>query len=137
MPESLVELNDRWLISMPGKVTQCRLDDAFSLIITVEPTKAFEIRIEQPFIVSKGREDCTLDPEGDPVDIAPALHVLRRTIEQAIAFKTGSLELTFDHDLTLCVAEDEDYEAWSIVGPDGLMLVSTPGGGLAIWSGRA
>ena len=137
MPESLVELDDRWLISEPGKVTQCRLDHAFSLIITVEPMKAFAIRIEQPFVVTKGREERTLDPEGDPVDMAPALQVLRRTMRQAVAFKAGSLELTFDNDLVLHVAEDEDYEAWSIVGPDELMFISTPGGRLAIWSGRA
>ena len=122
---------------MPGIVTQCRLDHAFSLSITVEPTRVFEICIEQSFTVADGREEWTLDPDGDPVQIAPALQVLRRTMRQAVAFKTGSLELVFDDGLMLRVGEDEDYEAWNLVGPDALRFVSTPGGGLAIWRVKA
>jgi Family of unknown function (DUF6188) len=33
----------------------------------------------------------------------------------------------------LRVPSSDDYEAWTLVGPDGLRLVSMPGGELAIW----
>ena len=136
-PDPVVELDDRWLVPMLGTVTQCRLDHAFSVIVVVEPTGTFEVRIEQPFVVSHDGEEITLDPEGDPVHLGPALHVLRTTVKQAIAFKSGGLELMFDNGVMLRVPEDENYEAWTIAGPDALRFVSTPGGGLAIWSAEA
>ena len=134
MVGGLVESADRWLVPMVGTVTQCRLDYAFSLVIADDSAGSFEVRIEQPFVVAGSDGEVRLDPEGDPQQMAPALRVLRRTVEQAIAFKDGGLELTFDDGAVLRVAAGEDYEAWNIVGPGGLRLVSMPGGELAIWS---
>lgn len=134
MVGKLVESADRWLVPMVGTVTQCRLDYAFTLVIADDPEGSFEVRIEQPFVVTGSDGEVTLDAEGDPQQMAPALRVLRRTVEQAIAFKDGGLELTFDDGTVLRVAADEDYEAWNIAGPGGLRVVSMPGGELAIWS---
>ena len=132
-----LELDDRWLVPMLGTVTQCRLDSAFSVIVAVESTGTFEVRIEQPFFVSHDGEEFMLDPEGDPVHLGPALQVLRTTVKQAIAYKSGGLELTFDNGVVLHVPEDENYEAWRIAGPVALRFVSTPGGALSIWSAEA
>ncbi len=133
MAGALVESADRWLVPMAGTVTQCRLDYAFSMVIADCPAGTFEVRIEHPFVVVGHGGEVELDPEGEPQQMAPALRVLRRAVEQAIAFKDGSLEVTFDDGSVLRVAVDEDYEAWNIVGPNGLRIVSMPGGELAIW----
>jgi hypothetical protein len=135
MVGELVEAADRWLVPMAGlTVTQCRLDYAFSVVVADEPAGSFEVRIEQPFTVASRGDELTIDPEGDPVQMAPALRVLRQEVEQAIAFKDGRLELTFGDGVLLRVPVGEDYEAWKIVGPAGLRIVSLPGGELAIWS---
>lgn len=75
-----------------------------------------------------------LDPEGDPLAMAPALRLLRQGVKQAIAFKDGRLELVLSGGVVLRVPFDEDFESWNIVGPAGLRIVSLPGGALAIWS---
>jgi hypothetical protein len=135
MVGELVEAADHWLVPMTGRtVTQCRLDYAFSLVVADEPAGSFEVRIEQPFTVASHGDELTLDPEGDPVLMAPALRVLRQDVEQAIAFKDGRLELTFGDGAVLRVPVGEDHEPWNIVGPAGLRIVSLPGGELAIWS---
>lgn len=135
MVGDLVEAADRWVVPMAGRtVTQCRLDYAFSLVVADEPAGSFEVRIEQPFTVASDGGELTIDPEGDPVQMAPALRVLRQDVEQAIAFKDGRLELTFGDGAVLRAPIGEDYESWNIVGPAGLRIVSLPGGELAIWS---
>ena len=133
----LVEAADRWLVPMVGTVTQCRLDYAFSLVVADESAGSFEARIEHLFVVAGHDGETSMDPEADPVLMAPALRVLRRAVDQAIAFKDGRLELTFDDGAVLRVPADEDHEAWNIVGPAGLRVVSMPGGELAIWEPEA
>ena len=137
MPVELVDAADRWVVPMAGlPVTQCRLDYAFTIIIGDEPGASFQVCVEQPFMARMaGRGDeLLLDPEGDPAEMAPALGVLHRRVEQAIAFKDGRLELLLGDGSVLEVPAGEDYEPWNIVGPSGLRIVSLPGGGLAIWS---
>lgn len=135
MVDEFVEAADRWLVPVAGRsVTQCRLDYAFTLVVADESAGSFEIRIEQPFMVTSGAGEVVLDPEGEPARMAPALGLLHQAIEQAVAFKDGRLELSFTDGGVLSVPVGEDYEAWNIVGPAGLRIVSLPGGELAIWS---
>ena len=42
--------------------------------------------------------------------------------------------ITTESGMVLRIERDERYEAWTLAGPDGLLLVSLPGDGLAIWS---
>ena len=44
----------------------------------------------------------------------------------------GDLELALS-GARLRVAGSPDFEAWSLVGPEKERIISTPGGGLAIW----
>jgi Family of unknown function (DUF6188) len=137
MAGELVDALDRWLVPMVGlTVTQCRVDYAFTVVVAGEPGEWFEVRIGEPFVVVRRGEEIRLDPEGDPVQMAPALAVLRMDVEHTIAFKDGRLEMVFGGDLALRVAIGEDYEAWNLVGLDGLRIVSLPGGELAVWSPR-
>jgi hypothetical protein len=45
----------------------------------------------------------------------------------------GTLRVVFEGGARLIVEPDPAYEAWSVSGPDGALVVSTPGGELAIW----
>ncbi|MHA7194428.1 DUF6188 family protein [Paenarthrobacter nitroguajacolicus] len=51
--------------------------------------------------------------------------------------EAGALHMEFSDGSTIDVLPDERYEAWTLAGPDGLLLVSLPGDGLAIWSADA
>jgi hypothetical protein len=136
----LVEAADRWLVPVVGlTVTQCRLDYAYTLVLAGEDEGSFYVTIEQAFSVAASLEveGLVVDPERDPVQVAPALRVLRQDVERAVAFKDGRLELTFGDGAVLRAPASEDYESWNIVGPAGLRLVSLPGGELAVWSPEA
>jgi hypothetical protein len=56
-------------------------------------------------------------------------------ITTADADTAGGLDIEFDGGTRLHVDPDENYEAWTINGPDGQLIVSGPGGGLTEWPG--
>jgi hypothetical protein len=64
--------------------------------------------------------------------LEPLLH---RRISSADIETTGGLAVTFDDGTRLHVDADDRYEAWTIAGPDGQMVVSGPGGKLTEWPG--
>lgn len=137
MVGELIEAADRWLVPVAGlTVTQCRLDFAFTLVLAGEDEGLFYVTIEEAFSVaaSAEAEGLVVDPEGDPVQMAPALRVLRQDVERAVAFKDGRLELAFGDGAVLRAPLGKGYESWNIAGPAGLRLVSMPGGELAVWS---
>lgn len=133
----LVDAKDRWLVPLDGcAVVQCRIDHAFTLVID-SGRDSFEVRIEQPFEVLgqvDGGQPVSLSLEDGPAALAPGLSVLHAALEGASALKDGRLELRFADGRWLHVPASEAFEAWSLVGPDGLRLISLPGGELAVWS---
>ncbi len=129
----VVEGTDRWWLGIGGTVTQCRVDHAYTIVIAHEGL-SFEVRIEQPFVVSYADRQFRLDAEGDPVSLAPGLRMLHRTVLDAIAFKDGRLEMTFDDGGVIRVAAGQDFESWNVVGSNGIRIVSLPGGDLAVWT---
>ena len=44
--------------------------------------------------------------------------------------------MIFEGGARLTVGPDPAYEAWSVSGPDGALVVSTAGGKLAIWKSQ-
>jgi Family of unknown function (DUF6188) len=130
----LTEEHDRWIVPMAGAtVEMCKLDYAFTLVATASGSST-EVRLEQPFELQSASDETalTLDPESDPAALAPALRVLHQVVTHAFAFKDGRLELMVG-DIMICAGVSRSYEAWSITGPDGLRVVSLPGGSLAVW----
>jgi hypothetical protein len=131
MSSALVEADDRWLLPLAGRqVERLCVDFAVTLMFS----GGVELRIEQPFVVTSadGTESLVV-PQGEPERAAPAVQLARREVERAEAFKDGHLELSFSDGTTLKVPADEGFEAWELVGPDGLRTVSLPGGDLAVW----
>jgi hypothetical protein len=99
-----------------------------------------EISISEPFtLVTNDGRRYTLDPGGDAMDLAPALQIVRLVIREGAAFNDGRLELDLSDGSRIKVPPSRDFEAWTLTGPggpDGLKVVSIPGGDLAIWSDR-
>lgn len=52
-------------------------------------------------------------------------------IEHASCDERGELVLVFRSGATIRVPPGEKYEAWEVCGPDGMLIVSMPGGGIA------
>lgn len=62
------------------------------------------------------------------------LSIVRSAVVNGFANEAGALHLEFSDGSTIDVLPDERHEAWTLAGPDGLLLVSLPGHGLALWS---
>jgi hypothetical protein len=131
----LLDRGDHWEIAAGDlAVTQCRFDHAVSLLLA-DANVSFLVRIEEPFVLRRGdgSNEQRLDPEQRPPEGAPALALLDLAVRRIVAFKGGRLHLAFGNEWSVEVPPETAYEAWTLSGPDGLLVVSTPGGDLAIW----
>lgn len=131
----MTDSGDRWSLSAAGQqVTSVSVDWAVTLTIGAAGSPIV-VRIEQPFALAfPGAAPAHLNPEGDPVELAPVLRLVRAGVSRLDAFNTGRLELELVDGTSLSVSPVEQYEAWSMAGPDGFKLVCLPGGELAVWS---
>lgn len=130
----LVRDGGRWRLPLVGcSVGQCCVDWAVTLRFG-QADAAFELRIEQPFVlVLPGGAEVLLDPENDPVGLGPVLACTRTAVTEAVAYDDGSIELSFVDGSSVRVPGSPEYEAWGLVGPAGLRVVSLPGGELTVW----
>ena len=133
----LVEQSDRWTVHWAdAAVSQCRFDYAVTLII--ETAHGFsELRIEQPMdlvLPARAGGSLRVPMHGSAVEMAPALELLHQVPTLLDAHKDGRLVLHFAAGGQLSVDADPEYEPWTLTGPDGLRLVSMPGGDLAVWT---
>jgi hypothetical protein len=96
------------------------------------------IVIESPFRLDIHGESFSLSPEEETDDALQALRQLvGHTIEEATADAAGALHVIFEGGARLTVEPDPAYEAWSVSGPDGALVVSTAAGKLAIWKSQS
>jgi hypothetical protein len=131
---NLVEDGDRWVLPLSGcAVGQCCVDWAVTLRLD-HPHGAFELRVEESFtyVTPRGVE-AQMRPEEDPTGLGPVLAVVHTSVERATAFRDGRLEMSFVDGSRLEVPRSDECEPWALAGPDGLRVVSVPGGDLAIW----
>jgi hypothetical protein len=103
--------------------------------VRMQLSDVYFITIESAFRLDNDGDSVTLSPEEASDD---ALQLLRQlvgyTIEEATADGAGTLRVVFEGGgARLTVEPDPAYEAWNVSGPDGALVVSTPGGELAIW----
>ena len=93
--------------------------------------------VESPFAIHSGGQTWSLSPEMYPDDVVQPVQLLvGLTAQEAVSDESGALRVRFDHGTRLDVPPDEAYEAWNMSGPNGALVVCTPGGQLAIWSPR-
>jgi hypothetical protein len=127
----LTKSGDHWVLPVAGQpVAQLCVDYA----ITLRLQNDVVVRIEQPFVMVTGSgAERLIVPEGDADRLAPDLTLARATIAEGAAFDDGHLELSLADGGRLSVPSTEDYEPWELVGPEGLRVVSVPGGELSVW----
>ncbi len=135
----LIEESDRWIIPMQGlTVTQCQIDFAFGLVFWQnedDGSSSISVRIEEDFVLKVNGQEFKLVPSGQsPTALCPALAAFNKTIESAIAYKDGSLELNFAGGIQIFVPVHHTYEAWTLSASGGLNLISKPSGGVAVWT---
>ena len=116
-------------------VMQICVDYALTLICD-QDGDTYEIRIEQAFeFTAADGAALTLDPEGDPTGLGPALACTRTLVAAANAFADGRLQIAFVDGSLLAVPAAAKYESWGLVGPAGFRIVSGPGNRLTVWPG--
>lgn len=92
------------------------------------------VRIESRFTLTVAGTTTVLSPEVDPVSaFEPLSHLVGQVITASEVDDTGSLTVAFDGGNSLLVEPDRNYEAWTVTGPKGMIIVCQPGGELAIW----
>lgn len=135
----LLDHGNRWSVAIEGaQVLRAVFDWAITLAIGSPEEAGLDVRIEQPCILlDPDGKEVLLVPDGDPAQLAPTLRVLRRSAVRVDAFKDGHLELEFAGGYVLSVPAAEDYEPWEISGPNGVRLVSVPGGSVSVWEDMA
>ncbi|MGH9166604.1 MAG: DUF6188 family protein [Acidimicrobiia bacterium] len=135
MPARLAETGDSWIPRVRGiPVSQCCFDAAVVIRFSAGG-QAWEVRIEQPFVlIEPNGTEYSVVPGGNPAMLVPIVRMVGQAAEEATAFKDGRLELRFADGTLIRVPPDEGFEAWELNGPGGIRLVSLPGGELAVWA---
>ncbi len=118
------------------EVRRCYVDHAFGIMFFEGP-ELFDLRIGGPFkLTHMGTELLYSVEDADISKMGGALRLLHKKVRTGVARKDGALEIAFNDGTVLSVGPDQHYESWELSGPKGLLIVSTPGGGLAYWSAR-
>ena len=105
--------------------------------VRLEFSGGYEVRAETGFTVRTADGDHWVMP-GEDDDAATALDALAgRVVTTATADDRGGLRIDLDGGGRVLVEADPTYEAWTVAGPDGMKVVSLPGGGLSVWSSQA
>lgn len=141
MSPSRLKINqteNSWNLPVAGQqVTRCCVDYAAVELLLAN---GIRIYIESTFTyVSPDGIEYVLDPEAEAQRLAPIIQLRRLNATGGAAFKDGHLEVYFEDGSRIHVPADQEFEAWNISGPgglDGLKVMSTPGGELAIWQDR-
>ena len=102
--------------------------------VRMQLSDVYFIAIESPFRLDIHGDSFSFSPEEDRDGALQSLRpLIGHTIEDATADAAGALHVIFEGGARLTVEPDPAYEAWSVSDPGGALVVSTPGGKLAIW----
>lgn len=119
-------------LGLSGKVLQS-MELEYTLVLHLSDD--YFIAISSTLSVEVGGASIDLSPEEDSKEsFEPIRELLGRTVETAEVDPKGALSVTFEGGTRLRVDPDPAYEAWNVSGPNGALVVSMPGGELAIWN---
>jgi hypothetical protein len=129
----LVERDDCWSIPIIGQhLSRFKVDMQLTLEFLEPAEEETSVWIGGEFKVALDVGEHFLSAE-QREKISPVFGLLGRTVESALAYKTGLLEIVFREGGKLTIAPDQDYESWGVTGVRWLRIVCTPGGELAVW----
>lgn len=114
-------------------VRRCLLDlQFFGLQFFEEPDGELLIRLEGGFRI-KDSAEITWETDGTMPGVMPASSLLGKIVRRATALPNGSLVIHFDDGTELVAPPDQQFEAWEVRAHGRFLIVSTPGGNLAVW----
>jgi Family of unknown function (DUF6188) len=129
----VIEYDSYWTIPLIGRpVCRFQADSQLTLEFFEPPNEDTTVWIGGQFKLELDGTEHLLSAEHRE-NIGPVFVLLRRTVESAVAFKNGTLEITFKEGGRLAVAADPNYESWGVTGVRWLRIVCMPGGELAVW----
>lgn len=136
MMSSMNELSDDGgeLPLAESEVTRCCFDYGTSLLF-LRDHEDYELRLQTSFSLVTSTGIHQIEPE-DLSTVAVMLRVIRLEVAHAACSGEGALSISFTDGTAIHVEPDPRYEAWTFNGPNGLLIVALPGGGLAIWDER-
>lgn len=109
-------------------------DTGYTVALTTD--HGFEIRIESDYEIITAHATSHHSPDPDDPCLAELTDLTGAVITDA-RIAGGLLVITFTSGIVLRVQPDDNFEAWKVTGPNGLLIVCTPGGELATWSDNA
>ena len=99
--------------------------------VVLQFSDGYEVTVESTVRLDGAGGGVEVEPDELP---SPALdRLVGDTVRAAGVRDTGELTIAFGSGRELVVSVDADYESWNVTGPDGLLVVCLPGGGLAVW----
>lgn len=132
MSSPIVRQQDRYYLPVQGATVGLISLDYRLHLDFFDAAPPLHVAINCPFTLNIDGKTLTIDPE-TPGSVAPALCLLRQSIDRATVSVTGDLELIFANKLCLIIPSHHDYEAWETYSDDGARYISLPGGSVAIW----
>lgn len=119
-------------LGLSGKLPQS-MELEYTLVLQLSGD--YFIAISSTLSVDVAGRNIVLSPEEDSGEsFQPIRELLGRTVETAEVNHKGALSVTFEEGSHVWVEPDPDCEAWNVSGPNGALVVSMPGGELAIWN---
>ncbi|MGY4102596.1 DUF6188 family protein [Nocardia sp. R16R-3T] len=117
-------------------ITGQRLSVAASeYMVGITTVGGFELQIEGDMAIESSRGDRrTVHLAGGGGSQFDLESELRGTITSAVVNSSGTLIIDLDSGNRLVVPPDDEYEAWTLVGPKGYRVVCMPHGELATWT---
>jgi uncharacterized protein DUF6188 len=113
---------------------QSVVSEEFGFTIAFEISGDYEIRTGTPFLLSTPAGNFRFQPDEEPEGNLDRLReLIGHTVTEATTDKSGTLHVAFDNNARLRIDPDTSYEAWTVSGPHGMLVVCMPGGELAIW----
>lgn len=104
-------------------------------MVEVMTDGGFELHIEGDMEIRSSRGDrwaiALANGGGSQIELGP---VLRGAITSAVVNSSGTLTLDLDSGSRLVVPPDDEFEAWTLVGPNGYRIVCMAHGELATWT---
>ena len=121
-----------WIIALSGcEVTRLEFDWAIGIQLGSGDDRYY-LRIESPFVLLREGANESLVVPDIPSTVGEVISVLRQQVVQLEVFDDGHLEVQLTPS-RISVPATEDYEPWELTGPNGLRVVSIPGGEIAVW----
>ena len=96
------------------------------LVFDRPSAEAWAVDVGRFRLVAVDGVSALIDAAGPPLETAPTLQLLKQSVTSASA-AGGVLTLRFANGLTLEALPDDEYESWSVAGPNGVVQCC-PGG---------